>query len=126
MQYRLGYPDVCYGSRVGVGTYARYGGTTASSGSITSIAIRKIATFDQFLFVADSGSNAIRSVELTSGLYVMTSFDSFNSTQGPPSGLAVYGSTFLYCAVPGGVYKYLILTGGSSRTKLAGTVNSNG
>lgn len=108
---------------MGLGTYARYN-------TITALALKKKlvsgSLVDQFLYVADYANNKILQVELTSGTYVMSTFDPFDVNSGPPIGLTVYGNNVLYCSVPGGLYRYNLLIGLSSRVVFSGSVSPYG
>jgi hypothetical protein len=109
----------CSGDREGVGTFARYG-------TISGVALQvtvDVAGADVALYVADQGNNKIRRLELTSGLYRMTTFDA-----GPVdllgnylAGIAVSSvSQKLYVGVLGAVYSYDLSIGPSSKSVFSG------
>jgi len=113
----------CSGYANGIGTFARYD-------TITGIALQVTATTaatDVALYIADQGNNAIRKLELTSGLYAATTFDSnvdpYSGVLGASylAGIAVRSATsMLYVGGFGAIYSYNLQVGASSKALLAG------
>jgi len=124
----------CSGNSDGLGTYARYN-------SITGLAVLNsvITGVEAAVYIADSGNNKIRMVELTSGVFKSVTFD---SNVGPNyydpnyyanidpnsqlSGLTVYVNE-LYACIVGAIVKYTIDTStylilsGTSKTIYSGS-----
>jgi len=113
----------CTGFANGIGTFARYG-------AISSIALQVTATTaatDVALFIADQGNNAIRKLELTSGLNAVTTFDTnvepFAGVLGASylAGIAVNSATnMLYVGCFTSIYSYNLQVGASSKALVAG------
>ena len=121
---------VCYGDSEGLGTFARYNTITGLALQVTNDA----RSVDVALYIRDAVNNKIRRLELTSGQYRMATFDSdvdllFSSVYGAAGltsgGIALNSATnTLYVGVVGGIYKYDIAVGASSKTLLAGHQDS--
>jgi hypothetical protein len=96
------YGGICAGDSDGLGTYARYSSITG-----VAILIPTSTAVDAALYIADSGNNKIRMVELTSGLYKSVTFDSNVDPNSSLGGLTVYLYS-LYACVAGAIVKYSI------------------
>jgi hypothetical protein len=106
-----------------LGTYARYN-------TITGVAVFNaiLTGVETALYIADSGNNKIRMVELTSGLYKSVTFD---SNVDPSSNLQLAGLTVytnkLYACVLGAIVRYTFSTttylilSGTSKTLYSGS-----
>jgi len=102
----------CDGNAEGTGTYARYA-------TISGLALQSSSGIDKVLYIADQGNNKIRSLELTSGKYVSTTFASNVDALFSLQGLALSNNN-LFCGVVGGIISYSILSGPSSKSVYAG------
>jgi hypothetical protein len=104
-----------------LGTYARYN-------TITGVAVfNAIFTgVETALYIADSGNNKIRMVELTSGLYKSVTFDSNVDPNLQLAGLTVF-SNRLYACIVGAIVRYTfstttyLMASGTSKTLHSGS-----
>jgi len=83
------------------------------------------------LYIADSGNNKIRMVELTSGLYKSVTFDSNVDPNAKLAGLTVYTND-LYACIVGAIVKYTfststyLMASGTSKTLYSGSYTATG
>lgn len=113
----------CSGDSDGVGTFARYNTISGVALQVTADA----SGSDVALFVLDQGNNKIRRLELTSGLYVMTTFDAgpVDLVGGFLAGIALNSATgMMYVGAISAIYSYRLSAGASSKALLAGKQNA--
>jgi len=111
----------CSGDFDGLGTYARYK-------DITDVAVVNtiVTGIEAALYIADSGNNKIRMVELTSGLYKSVTFDSNVDPNAQLTGLTVYTNK-LYACIVGAIVRYTfststyLMASGTSKTLHSGS-----
>jgi hypothetical protein len=113
----------CSGYTNGIGTFARY---STISGIALQVTTNGYGT-DVALFIADQGNDAIRKLELTSGLNAATTFDTnvdpYAGALGASylAGIAVNSATnMLYVGCFTSIYSYNLQMGASSKALLAG------
>jgi hypothetical protein len=118
----------CSGDSEGLGTFARYDTISGLALQVTNDA----SGTDLALFIADQGNNKIRKLELTSGLFQMTTFDSnvdpyFQPGSGYLAGIAVDSSRGkLYAGVLGAILVYDVASGAGSKALFAGRLPGQG
>jgi hypothetical protein len=94
--------STCSGNSDGIGTYARYNSIAG-----VAVLIPSSTAIDTALYIADSGNNKIRMVELTSGLYKSVTLDSNIDPSSYLGGLTLYLYS-LYACIFGAIVKYSI------------------